>query len=339
MQNKHFFSEVASLSWFTWGKRRFLWSDGDKPKVLYDSPLESKSLSLSVCKTYPAKAIATKAKEYCDFLKKYFYEEKEDYILNIPSNRLSDSLAKGDVVGVEIRDKDKVLVGCIFDLYAGSFEEESMGLVTWMCVAPSWRKKGVGTDLLYALYYYCRPRRIHWWRNDSFLRSPLPPVYEEHKMTRDRNITQCKYNKKNNCPLNMQLVSITRWKQRFIEVWKKSNPIGLLLDDRIKESPWIECWELENTFAILIQPTFETKKSTNKAIFEIIAWIFIGDVNGDEAEVIEDALDHLPYDRFEAPQHMPHVKKLWTYGGMTSWSCIGLDPGSVPKSILPLIVA
>jgi hypothetical protein len=159
-------------------------------------------------------------------------------------------------------------------------------------------------------------------------------------MTRNRRIPECKNNKnKNKCPLSMQLVSMTRWKQRFIEIWKKTNPNGLLLDDRIKESHWMECWELDNTFAIILQPTFETKKSTNKVIYEIITWIFIKDVNGEEADVIEDILDHLPYDSFEAPRNMPHVKEFWTYGGMTSWSCIGLDPGSVPKPILPLIVS
>jgi GNAT superfamily N-acetyltransferase len=336
MQNKHFFSEVASLSWFAWGKRRFLWSESTEPKVLYDSPLESKQCSWSVCETFPTKANATKAKEYCDFLKKYFYTEKDDFVLNIPHQRLSDTLTSGDVVGVEIRDKDKVLVGCIFDIYAGTFEGESMGLVTWMCVAPSWRKKGVGTDLLYALYYYCRPRRIHWWRNDGFLKSPLPPVYTEHKICRVKHTPDCKYNNKK-CYFNMQKVSTTRWKQRFLEVWKQREPNGLVLDDKLKESPWIECWELDNTLVLLLQPTFEIKKSTNKSIYEIIAWIFIKDVNGEEAEVLEGAIDHLPYDSFEALQSMPHKKELWKYGGTSTWSCIGLDPGSVPKPILPLL--
>jgi GNAT superfamily N-acetyltransferase len=336
MQNKHFFSEVSCLSWLTWGKRRFLWSDGAEPKVLYDSPLESRMLSLSVCETYPAKAVPTKAKEYCDFLKKYFYNEKDDFVLNIPPQRLSDSLASEDIVGVEIRDKDKVLVGCIFDIYAGNFEGDTMGLVTWMCVAPSWRKKGLGTDLLYALYYYCRPRRIHWWRNDGFLKSPLPPVYTDYKMTRARRVHEC-INDRNKCSINLQRVEMRRWKQRFIEVWKQGAPNGLVLDDTVKKSRWIECWELDNTLVLLLQPTFETKKSTNKSIYEIIAWIFIKDVNGEEAELLEGAIDHLPYDSFEAPQSMPHKKELWIHGGTSTWLCIGLDPGSVPKPILPLL--
>ncbi len=335
MQKKHFFSEVASISWLEWGKRRFLWSTTTEQKVLYDSPLENRSLSLTCCETYPTKALPQRAKEYCDFLKKYFYAEKDDYTLNIPSQTMASALTTGDAVGVEIRDKDKVLIGCIFDIYAGNFQEESMGLVTWMCVAPSWRNKGIGTDLLYALYYYCRPRRIHWWRNDGLLKSPLPPVFSESKMTRTINKPDCKLNKLK-CSMNLQRVTMTRWKQRIIEVWKQ----GFILDDRAKESPWMECWELKNKLVLVIQPTFEFKKSTNKHIYEIIAWIFLEDITpSDKIQIIENMIDHLHCDSLEAPQSMPHAKELWTYGGTTTWSCIGLDPGCVPKPILPLFAA
>ena len=331
MQERHFFSDVASISWLTWGARRLFWSGAKEPKLLGDSPLESKALSLSACGTFPVKASAEHSKEYCIFLRKYFYDMKDDIVLDIPSKTLSDLLLSGDIVGVEIRDKDKVLIGCIFDIYAGNFQEESMGLVTWMCVAPSWRKKGIGTSLLYALYYYCKPRKIHWWRNDGWLKSPLPPIYTENKIIRE-------HKKSENNLVALEPVSMSRWTQRITEVWKKRNPDGFILDDRLKASPWIECWEMKNKVVLVVQPTFELKKG-KRSICELITWIFIDETRADNAEYLEEAINLLPYKYIEAPEAMPHTCNSWVKAGSTSWSCIGLDPGSIPKPILPLVTA
>lgn len=330
MHEKHFFSDVASISWLSWAKRRFLWSTTNEPKVLYDAPIESRALSISPCDTFPTKASSDKAKEYCDFLKKYFYGSEYDIVLDIPPQILSESLIKGDVIGVEIRDKDKVLIGCIFDIYAGNLQEESMGLVTWMCVAPLWRKRGIGSCLLYSLYYYCKPRRIHWWRNDGWLKSPLPPIYTENKII--RSCIKTEYNLQ-----SLERVSIARWKQRIIEVWKKQNPSGLVLDNILRVSPWLECYELKNKAVIVIQPTFEVKKQ-RKSICEVIAWIFL-DPSDENAVYLEEAINMLPYKYIEAPHVMPHTSEKWINAGSSSWSCIGLDPGIIPRPLLPLFSA
>jgi GNAT superfamily N-acetyltransferase len=330
MHEKHFFSDVASISWISWAKRRFLWAGTNEPKILYDSPLETKPLSLSACGTFPVKVTAEKAKEYCEFLKKYFYGSEYDIVLDIPPQTLANSLSTGDVIGVEIRDKDRVLIGCIFDIYAGNFEGESIGLVTWMCVAPTWRKKGIGSSLLYALYYYCKPRRIHWWRNDGWLKSPLPPVYTENKIIRQRIKTE------NNLQ-SLELVSLARWKKRITEVWKKQNPSGLVLDDILRVSPWLECYELKNKVVLVVQPTFEVKKQ-KKSICEVIAWIFL-DSSDENSVYLEEAINMLPYKYIEAPNTMPHTCEKWLNAGLTSWSCIGFDPGVIPRPLLPLFAA
>jgi GNAT superfamily N-acetyltransferase len=342
MSERHFFHEVSCESWGTWIIKRIFGGQPAQPKHV-SCPLDGKSLQKSVTGTWPIRARPEYAAEYTRFLQMFFYNSSSEFELKIPVHFLEYGLKNGSIVGVEIRDKDKILVGCVFDLYAGKYNTVEMGLVTWMCVAPSWRKRGVGSDLLFALYFFSQPRRIHWWRNDGVIQSPLPPFWYEKKIFRKRQIQRTVISGQKQ--LHLTKSSLSRWKSKFIEQWKSSHPTGIILDDTEFETEFGEVWEIQFsptlTAAIYIQPTFEKTKKTQENWCEIIAWAWSRPTiqHYEQAQLLEKMLDLLPYDWFESSNQMPHFEHGWSNGPNSSWSCICLDYG-IPalKPILSLCI-
>jgi GNAT superfamily N-acetyltransferase len=307
------------------------------PCKLANEPLQKSSAG-----TWPQKASAEKVAEYSRFLQLYFYPSGSTAELKIPTQVLEKGIHDGSMIGVEIRDTNGILIGLVFDLYAGKYGGQQMGLVTWMCVLPKWRQKGIGTDLLFALYYYSRPRSIHWWRNDGFIRSPLPPFWYEGKIFRKRQIQRTTIAGKQ---LQVYKSSLSNWKSRIVEQWKLKNQFGFILDDSAYSSTLMEVWEAQislTLFAgILIQPTFEKNRNTDEYWCEIVAWAWSRPPANEyeQAQCLEKMLDHLPYTWVEAPIIMPHFEQDWKFGANSSWSCISLDYGSpVMRPVLSLCV-
>jgi GNAT superfamily N-acetyltransferase len=248
------------------------------------STLAGKPIPKGATQTTPTKAKPEYAAEYSAFLHRYFYPSSAPVQLAIPPTTLSVLLESQIVIGAEIRNSDKQLVGCVFDIYAGNILGQTTGLVTWFCIHPSWRKKGIGSVLLFALYSFSQPRKIHWWRNDASLQSPLPPIWSEEHLVRP------KYGIRTDIlsPIQLQLFrsSLQSWKQGFKETWLKKNPAGLVLENPAETGNLAtvgaasfpngntanipnlfiqEVWEAKFSktrfAAILIQPTYEIQQS------------------------------------------------------------------------------
>lgn len=342
MSNRHFFNEVPYQSWMKWTIKKIFSSNYSEPEYLPCS-LDGKPLQKSITGNWPKKAVAGNSVEYSRFLQLYFYPSSTNLELKIPVSILETGLKNDWFIGVEIRDKDNRLIGLIFDLYAGKYKGLEMGLVTWMCVTPEWRSKGIGSELLFALYFFSQPRKIHWWRNDGFIKSPLPPFYYEGRIYRRKQFQRTVISGQK----QFQLIksSLANWKSKIIEQWKLKNQTGFILDDTNFQGGFMELWEARispiQTAVLLIQPTFEKFKNSQETFCEIIAWAFskIPNTEYEQAQLIEKMLDHLPYIWFECPIHMPHLDDSWKYGTSSSWSCISLDYGSpASKPILSLCI-
>jgi hypothetical protein len=352
MSERHFFNEAPSVSWWEWLKRKGLGSflNFQEPRCI-SSDLAGKPIPKGLTQTSPTKAKAECATEYSIFLQRYFYPSSAPIELSIPPTTLSILLESQTVIGAEIRTPDKQLVGCVFDIYAGHLLGQPTGLVTWFCIHPSWRKRGLGSVLLFALYSFSQPRKIHWWRNDSSLQSPLPPVWTETHLVRP------KYNIRTDIlsPVHLQLVRVPlqSWKEQFKTTWLEKNPAGLVLENPAGSPPLYiqEVWEAKfsktRVASILIQPTYEIQRTRDqqavkKRYCEILAyaWKDAPRTEYEQAVLLEKMLDQLPYDLFEIQSTFPHLDHGWISSGQTSWSCIGLDPGNpVQKPILPLYCA
>lgn len=341
--NSHFFKEASALSWFSWIGRS-IFPGSPKDPALLESELIQKPLQPGPNGIYPVKCRADRSDEYSLFLANHFYPPNHKLVLKVPPQLISKGIASNMIVGVEMRDENRNLIGCIFDIYVGSFQGSPMGLVTWMCVAPNWRKKGIGTSLLFALYYFSKPRKIHWWRNDGWIRSPLPPVWKEDRMVRGSLYYQTDTLMKTNIiPFKSKLA---KWKDLLVDQWKQRNPTGILLDDKSSTNTniFLEVWEANLrpnlTGVLLLQTTFEENREDSTSWCEIVTWAWSTPVKNEyeQAYLIESMIDQLPYDYYEAPNAMPHLDRGWKYSGSSSWSCIGLDVGNpVSRSVLPLV--
>ncbi len=335
-----FFQSVPKLSWFQWIYRNTISKTPEAPKHFTNAigslPVQT-NLPIQI-----KKANHLHATEYCKFLASYFYDTKGQHELVLPSQFLEKYLQKDTIIGVEIRDTSHKLIGCIFDVLVGEFEDRPMGLTTWMCVEPSWRSKGLGTLLLHAICSYSRPRQIHWWRNDGFLKSPAPPICIQSRIYRKTNSYRSNAHLKE---LKLKKTTIELWKPILISQWIKQNPAGLVLDSS-KASSLLEVYETTTTkygrVCLVVMPTFEREKHTNYWWCELITWAWetnSPETNYEQSYILENMIDHLPYTFVDAPTTIPHFEHSWSSSATTYWSAIGLDTGvPVMRPILPLLV-
>jgi hypothetical protein len=340
MAVRHFFQEAPSIGWLEWLKRQLYSPEKIQPNEI-QSDFTGNPLP-TVQGLSPNPAIPAKTQEYSFFLQTFFYPESINIQLVIPPHFLADKLQSKEIIGIEMRDSSKRLIGCVFDIYAGEFNNTPSGLVTWLCVLPQWRKHGVASAMLLALYTLSLPRKVHWWRNDGWMRSPIPPIWNERRILRKKQIR--KTNLEGKRQISLVKVSPSKWHDTCVSQWKTQNPDGMVLLP-IKNQPrgLLEVFEAQLTAkysaAIFVQPTFEIDKITNETYCEIVAWAWnpIPPPLYEQAHFLESMLEQLPYDWIEAPSIMPHLEIAWQNTSQVCWSSICLDPGTpVMRPVLSL---
>jgi hypothetical protein len=315
MSIAHFFTDAPAISWQEWLKRKIF---GGPNHMTILPPM--KQPAPEAIKMLPARA-----SDYSKFLKQHFYDG--DIRLDIPPN-LFENYLNNLWIGAEVRIKGEI-IGLVVSQLLGTFQGQQTRLITWLCVRPDWRKKGITNKLLRSVYVFSEPTTIFWWRNDGWIKSPLPPVYTQTKITRQRQGSRVSssYSRQR----MVQQIPVERVKSEVIRDWTLTHPCGIVLDgqDGLAEA-------YQYTLAkcsIIVIPTFET---TNGSWCEVLAWS-CSDYNA--TQYIEEIISCLPYDWIEAPSDMPHMDG-WTTAGVTSWSVIGLDIGTANQvPILSLLSA
>jgi len=308
MRQPRFFDNPPALSWTSWLKRH-IWSE--EMKLISNSP-NKPNTQLKLSKTE-----SVNAQEYSDFLKKFFTQTPQGTLILPPQLLIT-------LKGAEIRDpKTNTLIGIVFSTYMGTLLNTQVGLIPWLCVHPEWRKKGIADLLLHAIDFYAE-RPIHFFRNDGWLKSPLPPLWNEHRIQRKRNI--------NRPHVQLQWIPLANAIDHIKSAWITKNPTGLFLYEPNRLTQ-VEIWSYHSTLLIL-QPTFEY--INNKSIVEILFWV--GPEIYETTLHIEAMIDSLPYDIIEAPQSLPHLDG-WTYAGQSTWSVYGLDPGIPTRPVLSLLTS
>lgn len=338
--NVNFFSDAPVVNWLTYSWR-LLWGTQEPVKTI-SSPRLALQIRQDEKESYYGydvnKLQSTSATEYCNFLKQYYYNTHHKHLmLDVPIKLLETNLSLGCWTGIEMR-KDGELVGLVFSHYAGSWKETPMGLITWLCIKPDYRKKGLVNVLLRAMYALNQPTTVYWWRTDGRLKSLIPPVLTQHKILRKSTVLMGVYS-----PLR-KVNNI----QGFVESWKQQNPGGFLLYSEQYTNQSLAVFEYRQSETEFVQvaflPTFEAEKRiSNVSYVEVVGWISAEGLQDMKvAMCIEILIDAVNLgDWYEAPVTMPHLQfKDWKPAGVSSWSVFGLDMGtanSVP--ILPLAAA
>jgi hypothetical protein len=313
----NFFSDPPALSWYTWLSRRLL-SNPKAPTLISITPKEIRPCMDCL----PTLAKKTRANLYTNFLSKYFTINVQTYVYPEIFESLGD-----DLIGAELCDKNGELIGVVFSMYVGIINNTPAGLINWLCVRPDMRKKGVTDCLLNSIQTFAYPRTIHLFRNDGWLKSPLPPLWTDTRIYRKRVLR-----------MTTAVVKVPLEQKRSIiyEAWKKAHPMGLIFDDPSRKNSLVEVWEYKSNGTLLVlQQTFENTLSTNCRWCEIIFWSCNNSYAGTLS--IEAIIDALPYDWIEAPSTLPNLGN-WTSGGQSSWCIHGLDPGCpVLRPVLSLL--
>jgi hypothetical protein len=339
--HESFFANAPVLSWTQWLLRQIGFFQLANPSIL-SSILSTKLEDLPASPTgiQPRKVSWKYAAEYTAFLATHFYPASSQIQLCIPATLLETWLKNGHVHGIEIRSKDlKTLVGLVFSTYAGLFQTQQVGCITWLCVHPSWRRTGMTNCLLRWIYTIGShvSRNLYLFRNDGWLKSIVPPIWSEQRICRKKRRISIQQK-------DIVRVPYIKWRSQILNTWTRNNPNGLLFDDTAFDQRLIEVWEQQvakDRYTILIvQPTFEVQRTTQEHWCEILAWIDSSSSNQTEYEqafYIEHLLDGLPYTWFESPSKMPHLDLGWKSGGISNWCAFGIDPGiPVLRPILSL---
>ena len=312
---KHFFTDAPAVSWQEWFKRKLF--GGPNRMVIF--PPMKQPLPEAI------QMVPERGKEYSKFLKQHFYEEK--IRLDIPPN-LFEKYLNNLWIGAEVRNSGEI-IGLVVSQLLGTFQGQQTRLITWLCVRPDWRKKGITNKLLRSVYIFSKPTTIFWWRNDGWIKSPLPPVYTQTKITRQRQGSRVSssYSRQR----VVQRIPVEKVKSEVIRDWNLTHPGGLIFDG---QGGLAEAYQYTLAkCSLIVIPTFET---TNGSWCEVLGWS-CSDYNA--TQYIEEIISQLPYDWIEAPSDMPHLDG-WTLAGLTSWSVIGLDVGTANQvPILSLLSA
>jgi hypothetical protein len=338
--SNHFFTEAPVLPWQTWIYRKLFTTTPIEPTIL--------QVSKATCINPPSPTgvlpiciKATHAKQYSQFLANHYYPNTSQVQLIVPSCIIESGIKNKFIDGIELRDTQNKLVGTVFCFYTGLYQQtHTTGLITWLCIHPSWRKKGVSNCLLRSIYSTFQPRSIYFFRNDGLLKSTIPPIVTEFRIQRKKPYVYTKDS------TTVQRVPYTKWSLQLKQSWKQSNPTGILLEDTAFQHRLLETWEYKinstDYCIIFLYPTFECQREQKNPLeqwCEVITWLFIGSIKTtyEQSYCIERLLDVTSYAWFDAPNTMPHIESRWNPGGYSHWSVLGLDVGNpVMRPVLSL---
>jgi hypothetical protein len=325
-----FFQEAPVLSWRQWLIRRVAeWIQGPIEPSLTQSNHNLQSIQSPTGR--PVQPIQpAECEEVSRFLHTHFTNQSSPVKLIIPPPILAQHVQSGQWKGFALRTHKGALVGVVWCLYAGQWKETPVGLITWLCVEPSWRKRGVVNCLLRTVAKETLPWRIHLWRSDGWLQSPVPPIYTQIKLVR-RSIQQ-----RTNVRVGVRqdhTIQLHKgpWPPIVIQSWKKRHPTGLCFQGNAFPTDlmlWTRTIGSTITYLVL-QSTYEVDKTTGGQWCEVVHWCCTNDTQSslEQAMNIEAILDQSPFAWFEAPDTCPHLDGAWSQAGQTSWSVFGLDPG------------
>lgn len=329
-----FFDAAPILSWSSWLRRKCLPFLSLPPSIIkpqhVDLPQSPTGISYRLC-------TIVNAAEYTAFLKANYCPPDQEARLKVPPEIIVAEIQANVLTGIEVRSQTNQLVGVVFSRLLGYIGSESTRLITWFCIAPEWRKKGLADYMLFAIYEASRPTNIFWFRNDGLARSIAPPVWTQNQITRT---IVCKRNS------YLQRQSHEKMQSKCIQYWKISHPTGICIDPTEVFSA-LEWYSLETTlcgisysYAALVANLYEYY-GTDLAC-EILYWFPLGQKATETIEryILEELVSRLPYNRVEAPATMPHLETYWKPSLSTSWYAYGYDVGiPVLRPILSLTAA
>jgi GNAT superfamily N-acetyltransferase len=340
---QHFFSEAPVLRWISWLWRNVWPLQNESPPSLVSlDDFRTQQIRIPTGITLK-RTTKERAHLYVAFLASYYSTIKDSYQLVLPLAHLQKWIESQFLIGIEAVDAQNHLVGIVWSSSGGTLLESKTSMITWFCIHPLWRGTGVANALLRTIVYETPTRQIHWWRTDGLLKSPIPPMYTQKRMTRQRRTIRSTIG---TVSLRVEKQPLSKWISSVQASWSKAHATGILLKashediNTTSTEVWVMRTPGQHQIALVVQPTFERHRQTGLPWCEVLWWISEGQTNSTDYSLalnIEAMLDTLPYGWFDAPSALPHVEDEWVPTRDVSWSVLGLDPGSpVQRSVVSI---
>ena len=346
VQKPSFWRDTSNVS--HWASIKSIWTSATPPRLLEASRIitEITTSEMVAPGLYYGRAIFQNAKAYSQFIASYFVTgaTTASVILDIPSEVIADGFIHRRWVGIEARDEANNLVGLIISkyiniLYSSQFPVvplKECGLVDYFCVVPDWRRKGVGTALLFRLHELTRSQgRIAQIFASEGGRGPLSIFSRIPSFIQDRYI----WRQRNNARINLEIES------------EKNIAVTHNLCERIRGSspstkyffafaPGVKTdishyWYKDGSASadLLIKPTYEIKDGNH--VGEVVAFWYSG--KGDKyLDIMIDLIQDFYV--MIAPSEFPQSRS-WTNGAYFGFFPFHFHPGEFDmKSRLLVLV-
>lgn len=257
--------------------------------------------------------------EIKEFIKHYFGNPPKTPILDISENML---LNDKDLILI-VRDKSKIIVGCIRYHYLGEFisdNNQEIFCEDCFCIHPSWRKKGIGDYLLNTLHRIVNKKQIPY---SMFLKEGRQLSIFHQPFYTGKYVYRSTNNILHKTIHNTTLYSISIEKAYILmDIFYKCNPNLFIIRNKKSKN---QIWKLyiNKTYKVLacIQDTYQycIEDGILKKIGWITCWIetpnMIDEYRIDASNMIVESM-HKHYNYIWA-------NKNWI-GNMVGWKDDGL---------------
>lgn len=338
MANTHFFEDAPCYGWWQYIQDSIL-STPRSPQILPNSDKMPQKLIRSPCGTFPSRMKPECSREYSTFLERHFYPGSHPYILQLPEKHIYEYLSNEYWIGAEVRDTRGTLLGLAVSKYMGNEPKlkESIGMIDYLCIHPTWRKKGITNVLLRAVYTFSSqqmpPRRIQYFQKEG-IPATIPPLSMIRYYTRSPR----KYTSQ--VPIRRILFEKYPTVLPYIQSTMKDHQIKIYPPRWPIKSSEIQIYEAMTGAGILLHPTYEINKTTNRSCATIVGWyVNTPDILPMLSYELEALLDSIPgFGHYYTPSFYPRLDCMgWTYAGIISTHAFHYDPGNPkPSHILSL---
>lgn len=281
------------------------------------------------------------AQEYVDFLQRY-YESRPSISIQIPFQTMKNALSNNSWIVIEARDTDKTLIGIVLSksiqiLVSSSFLANPMqntGLVDLFCIAPKWRRNGIGTAMLFTLHTVTaqQGRLAHIFSSETatlFHKIPTfirDTYYFREKVQQQHQQQQAQVYESDTLDINFEtnIIITNPLLKQILKHTPNMSLIGYNPGERTNITHYtFDDGEYDTPSHILIKPTYEVYHG--KHVGEVIA--FWSESNSsDQFDTLLDAID--AFDLFLVPSAFPRTQGIpWKKGSAFGYYAFQFHPG------------
>jgi N-acetylglutamate synthase-like GNAT family acetyltransferase len=216
---------------------------------------------------------------------------------------------------------NKEIVGSIRYKYAGEFEKETINSIDCFCIHPEWRKKGIGTYLLYVLHKITMKKGFKYsifLKESSQISSSKSPLYSSNYAFSKIVCTES--------PTEFKILSISHeLAKKLIEQYLKIYPDTFILINKKDKEPnnieWRFFKESGHVILACFQNSYQIHPENNGKIGWCTGWLETSHKTKDRHKIINAMLHTLPYDWVWADARWigSPLPEGWKYDGSFHW--------------------